>query len=473
MRLAACICICVFSLGVRSATAEFRAGAATAAITPVEWPVQLIGSFSERLADKAFDPLMARAIVLDDGETKLAIVIVDNCLVDRVYFDHAKRRIKLTTGILTDHILCAATHTHSAPPAKDRPPSAGFAATATYMARLTGGIVEAVTKANENLEPAEMAHGVVAVPQEVFNRRWYMKLGGIVENPFGKTDEIVRMNPPRGKLLDRPAGPTDPDVNFLSFRALDGRPIALLANYSLHYVGGIPAGGVSADYFGQFARLIEEQLGAREGHPDPVAMMSNGTSGDVNNISFLKPRPRSEPLERMRAVAKLVAERVMETHETVDFKRDISLDMGQQILQLNKRKPTEEQIAWAKEVLATEDESKLPRLAKSYAGRVLHLSQPPHTADLVLQSLRIGSVGITAIPCEVFCEIGLEIKEKSPLKNTFTIELANGHYAYLPTPRQHKLGGYETWLGTCILEETASDKITATCLELLGEVAER
>ena len=66
-------------------------------------------------------------------------------------------------------------------------------------------------------------------------------------------------------------------------------------------------------------------------------------------------------------------------------------------------------------------------------------------------------------------EIGLEIKAKSPFKHTFTIELANGSYGYLPPPNQHKLGGYETWLGTCILEEQASVKITKVLLELLAE----
>ena len=75
-------------------------------------------------------------------------------------------------------------------------------------------------------------------------------------------NDIVRMNPPRN-LIDRPAGPTDPEVHFISLResGADGRPIALLANYSLHYVGGLPAGGVSADYFGVFAGHIEKALG--------------------------------------------------------------------------------------------------------------------------------------------------------------------------------------------------------------------
>ena len=74
------------------------------------------------------------------------------------------------------------------------------------------------------------------------------------------------------------------------------------------------------------------------------------------------------------------------------------------------------------------------------------------------------------MPFEVLVEIGLEIKDKSPFPHTFTIELANGGYGYLPPPNQHKLGGYETWLGTSRFEENASVILTRNLLEMLGEL---
>lgn len=95
----------------------------------------------------------------------------------------------------------------------------------------------------------------------------------------------------------------------------------------------------------------------------------------------------------------------------------------------------------------------------------------PEKVSLVLQAFRIGDLAITAVPAEVFVEIGLEIKAKSPFKPTFTISLANGYNGYLPTPAQHKLGGYETWRArSSYLETGASPKITEALFELLRQL---
>ncbi len=299
-----------------------------------------------------------------------------------------------------------------------------------------------------------------------------MKPGAIPPNPFGETTDQVRFNPPQGSdLLDRPAGPTDPEVWFLSVRTPEGRPLALLANYSLHYVGGIPGGGVSADYFGEFARQIERRLfpeGKRDSLPPFVGILSNGTSGNINNISFRHPRPRAEPFERVQAVASRVADRVFDALGDVKYEAWVPLAMNQTELVLDVRRPTEFQLEQAKAFLAEDDPSKLPHpWSKQYARWALDLNQHAGTESLVLQAIRIGDAGITSVPCEVFVEIGLRLKEESPFKPTFTIELANGHYGYLPTPEHHRLGGYETWLGSCILETQASEKIHDRLLEML------
>src|SRR5690606_15948857 len=131
------------------------------------------------------------------------------------------------------------------------------------------------------------------------------------KNPFGGTNDRIMMNPKRADV-DRPAGPVDPEVFVLAVQHADGRPMALLANYGLHYVGGIPGGTVSADYYGSFARKVGQHLGA-EKYPYPpfVAMMSNGTSGDVNANNVDAPRPAFKPFERMDLVAEDLTKTVM------------------------------------------------------------------------------------------------------------------------------------------------------------------
>jgi hypothetical protein len=96
---------------------KLQVGAAAVDITPNNFPVIVNGMFEERTADRAVDRLFARAFVLDDGKTSIAIVVVDSCMLPRELLDEAKSRAAKLTGIVEDHILISATHTHSAPAA--------------------------------------------------------------------------------------------------------------------------------------------------------------------------------------------------------------------------------------------------------------------------------------------------------------------------------------------------------------------
>ena len=106
-----------------------------------------------------------------------------------------------------------------------------------------------------------------------------------------------------------------------------------------------------------------------------------------------------------------------------------------------------------------------------YARETMLIKDFPKQVPLILQAFRIGDLAITAAPVEIFVEIGLEIKEKSPFKTTFTTSLANGYNGYLPTPEHHKLGGYETWRArSSYLEVDASTKVSKTLFELLNKL---
>ena len=105
-----------------------------------------------------------------------------------------------------------------------------------------------------------------------------------------------------------------------------------------------------------------------------------------------------------------------------------------------------------------------------YAERALKLAEYPETTTVPIQVLAIGDVSIGTMPCEVFTETGLEWRNVSPIKPAFFVELANGSFGYLPTPRHHKLGGYETWLGTSRLEVEASEKLLAELVAMANEI---
>jgi hypothetical protein len=457
----------------RAADPVLRAGAAAVDITPQEFPLNMPGGFSPNPSTGAHDPFHSRALVLDDGRTTLALVVVDTLGMGREPIDEAKAIASKATGIAMDKILVSSTHTHTGPPSnsKEGPPAA-----VKYRKLLIEGVARSIIEAHKQLRPAAVGAAAHPLPDEVFNRRWFMKPGKMPLNPYGMLDQ-VKMNPGTDpEALDRPAGPTDPDVTILSVVEPKGRkPIAVYANYSLHYVGGSPQNLMSADYFGEFARLMPSRV---RGDEKFVAMMSNGTSGDINNIPFpmgQPPRPPREPFEQIRIVAAKTADAAWYARNKIsEHKTDAPLGMVERLVTLKLRKPTPAQLEAAQAVLAIKDEAKiaeLPRLAQNYArSAVAAAENPESTIDVQVQAIRVGDLAICCIPFETFCEIGLELKGASPFKTTMVVGLANERYGYLPTPEQHRLGGYETWLGTNKVEEGASVKLVKNLKEMLAEL---
>ena len=322
-----------------------------------------------------------------------------------------------------------------------------------------------------NLEPATIGWATGDEPRQVFNRRWFMKPGTIPLNPFGEQDR-VKMNPPRGSAdLIKPAGPTDPQVCVVAVRSAAGRPLAVLANYSLHYVGGVGPGHVSADYYGVFCDKLQQMLGADRQDPPFVAMLSNGTSGNINNIDFLHPAKAGPRYSKINEVAGDIARVAFEAMKRIEYRDWVPLGARFQELTLGLRRPTGAQLERAKKILGErQTPGKGSLLDRVYAERLLKMADLPETLPIPVQAFRVGDVGVCGIPCETFVETGLELKEKSPFRPTFTHSIANGYYGYLPTPEQHQLGGYETWLGTNRLEVDASVKITQALLQMLASM---
>jgi hypothetical protein len=275
------------------------------------------------------------------------------------------------------------------------------------------------------------------------------------------------MNPPRQSAdLLEPAGPTDPAVTVLSVRTADDKPLALFANYSLHYVGDMPP--LSADYFGVFAEVMTQKLKAGPGF---VAMLSNGTSGDVNNINFREAAPKHKPGERSRVVAEAVADAAVKALERAEYRADVRLSVAAGHLELPVRKPTPADIKRAEAILAKAAGRELKGVEEVYARETVLLAKYPEKVTIPLQAFRIGELAIGAIPCEVLTEIGLAVKKTSPYKPTCVVSLANGYYGYLPTAAHHELGGYETWRArSSFLGVNSSQLIEKELLGLIGRL---
>lgn len=204
-------------------------------------------------------------------------------------------------------------------------------------------------------------------------------------------------------------------------------------------------------------------------------MMSNGTSGDINNIPFNVIRPPREPFEQIRIVAQKAADTVWFAFRKIEKHRtDVSLGMVQREVELAYRRPSEEQVTEANQVIAVKDKdalAKLPPLAQNYARSVIGAANRPEEKLTVrIQAIRIGDLAVCGVPFETFVQTGLDLKKRSPFSQTIVVGLANGRHGYLPTPEHHNLGGYETWLGTNYVQEDASVILTEQLLEMLGEL---
>jgi len=443
---------------------DLQAGAATSNITP-SIGGDIIGGFSPYPSTHIHDELHARCLVLDDGQTKLALVVCDLLGIHRNVSSEARKQIQAKVGISTANVLISATHTHSATSALGKDRMKMQTELDEYQQFVATRIADGVARANNLLKPAEIAFGTVDIPEHLNNRRWHMRAGTVPANPFGGQD-LVKMNPPAGSPnLIEPAGPIDPTVSFLSLRTREGKPLSIYAAYSLHYVGGVGATDISADYYGMFCEHLGRLVQSEPQDPPFVALMANGTSGDINNINFRKPRPSKPPYQQMRFVAEDVASKVHVALKPLQYRSTISLAAAYREPEIAWRRPNADQKKWMEETLAKGPQSKQD-LSFIYAGRVQRLSEYPEVTTVPVQVLRIGDVGIGTMPCEVFCEIGLDFKRESALKHSFMVSLGHGYFGYLPTPRHHDLGGYETWIGTNRLERQASDKLLAQLLEM-------
>ena len=448
--------------GGRSTCAELQAGAAIVDITPQQFPVFINGGFTARKGEPR--DVKARAIVLDDGTTKLAIVVADSCILPKDLIDASKALAADRTGIPADHIMISATHTHTAPSAIS---ALGTPADETYVPYLRLRLADAIAEAAAKLEPARVGFGSVDAAEFTALRRWILRPDLVRTDPFGDATVRATMHAAKDNLLGvtGESGPEDPELSVISLQTPDGHPIALLANFSMHYYGGGPA----ADYFGSFCSLLETHYtqAAEINGPSPVAIMSHGCSGDIWRVDY-----RTGEQQDYDTFVTGMVERAVAAIDGIGEHRDADLAMAEERFPLAYRVPDAARLAWARSIAEPLGDALPTTQEEVYAVEQLHLAERGST-EVVVQAIRIGDIAMATTPTETYALTGLKLKRQSPATHTMVIELANGGDGYIPPPEQHALGGYNTWAARSAgLEVTAEPKIVATALGLLEEVCD-
>jgi hypothetical protein len=444
--------------------AQMEAGVATIDITP---PVnyRMCGYFHERLSTGTHDPLMAKAIVLRQGERRAALVLCDLIGLPREMTVHVRQIADRETGIPAANVLLAATHTHTGPlfagamrkhlhelavAEEGHDP----AEKVDYPARLVEKLVEVIADARAALAPVKLEVGTAQQQGLSFNRRFHMEGGGPVRFNPGK------MNPD----ILRPAGPIDPDAGFLLFRSADdARPVASLTVFALHLdtVGGL-------EYSADFPYYLEQSLRLELG-PQFVSVFANGTCGDINHIDVHN-RRRQQGHDEARRIGETLADTVQAQLADLKEAEKPMLDVRTEVVHVPLQQYDDEEVAWAKEAMKKVHTGEMPFLERVRAYKIMALELlEGDTLPMTVQAFRIADdVAIVALPGEVFVELGLAIKRASPFATTMVIELAHDAPGYVPTRKAFAEGSYETVNSR--IQPGGGEMLVATALRLLGEL---
>ena len=465
MRCAICFLGYLGLLMPSAAFGQLLTGAAIVDITPTQLPVIVNGGMVSNTANSIKTRLNARAMVISEGGQRVAIVVADSCMMPRELLDEAKQLASTRTKLRADRILISATHTHSAAACMG---ALGTDADLNYVPLLRQKLVEVIVAAEANLEPAEVGWGSGSAPEFTALRRWVRRPDRVATDPFG--NPTVRANMHAARNSDDaigPTGPEDPELSLIAFRsAKDKRPLAVLANFSMHYFSD---SAISADYFGLFSDGFQEAMKQRNVNAkNVVAMMSHGCSGDIWRRDYFLPAPT--PDVTIEAYSQGLLAIATRAYDAIDYQADATLQMAEARLPMHYRVPDAQRLEWGKRIVA-EMGDRLPKNETEVYAREQVILHERQSTEIVLQAIRIGDIAIATTPCETYALTGLKLKLQSPTRKTMVIELANGGDGYIPPPEQHRLGGYNTWAARSAgLEVNAEPRIVATDLQLLEQV---
>lgn len=398
---------------------EFRASAVKVDITP-QTPQWLLG-YQERQSDGVHDAIYHRVVALDAGDAQFYLISSDLCLFSPTLYDSVIRDLQQETGIDPKHVMWSVTHTHAAP--EIGPPDMykvllGRSAhewDREYTSRTTRALIDAVRTARTRLEPARIAFGTGTSMANI-NRR--------ARDVNGKIS-----------LGLNPDGPADRQINLIRLDRPDGSLIALIVNYAMH--GTVMNGQnlkISGDGPGTVTAYLEEKLGG-------TVLYVNGAAGNLAPIYTVYPSASAGHLSEFRV---LLGDRVLAALASLGpGTRDVTIGHAEKIVET----PRKTGLAWPEELSA-------------YAG--VASAGGPALVRLPLRFLRINDIVIWSAPVEMFCEIAMDVRDRSPFSQTFYFGYTNGWLGYLPTAKAFAEGGYEPQTSTFTPQVEADVRETVT-----------
>lgn len=451
---------------LRGEAAPLRAGAAQVVITPGAG-APMAGYYHARGAEGVLDDLYSRALVLDDGSHRVAFVTLDLISTTFSLTAQARAEIERLTGIPGGHVMISATHAHTGPELADRGARGALLSDseqgtnslkAAYSDSLPGRIAESVRLAVANITNVVVSAATGRCDHLAYNRRFYLRDGTVGWNP-GKLNPAIVM----------PAGVTDPEVGLVliepprePWRMVPA--LAAYVNFAMHpdTVGGA---GVSADFPGALARRLADYHG-----PGCVTLFANGACGNLNHLDVNWVREQKSRAEADR-LGTILAASVFLTEKNLREIAPAPLRVKSAVVRLPLAPVTEAEVQQARLTVRTGNDSTRDNFMKLVkAVQVLDVAaREGRPLEVEVQVIALGDeLAWVSLPGEVFVELGLAIKRRSPFRQTMIAELANGSIGYIPDRRSYAEGNYEPVSARCAAG--SGEQLVEAAVTLLEEL---
>jgi neutral ceramidase len=436
------------------ARADLRVGTAAVKISPPTG-TPMAGYYYARGSQEVLDDLYAKATVLDDGNTKVALVVCDLISLPRYTVADARKLIEQQTGIPGSHVMISATHTHTGPSlsresVRDNQDGGSSDPARKYTLELPSRIAQAVAEANGKLKAAAVSYAREHEDRLSYCRRFWMKDGTVGWNPGKLNPNVIR-----------PVSPIDPEVGVVYFETTDEKPLLTYVNFALHAdtTGGTK---ISADYPGALSRRLADYRG-----PDMLTIFANGACGNLNHINVNWAGRQSSPAEANR-LGTVLAASVFKAYMDLKPVGDTTLRVRSQVLRLPLPKITPEDVQEAEAIVAKKDKAKFMEQVRAY--KVLDVEKRAGTPQEVeVQVITMGdTLAWVSLPGEIFVELGLSIKAASPFAQTQIAELANGSIGYIPNRSAYMEGNYEVESARCA--EGSGEMLVQAAVRMLEEL---